>query len=173
MSSLPPAPSLPLTCGGCGACCATQGLPPGYTVPALMAGLPADLRDELLAHLDEERRSRSSRHERGLPCLWYDEETRACRHYEHRPAVCRRLEIATDGCNAWRVSIGLPVFVVERPRALVVELAPEEAAPEEAAPEEEPVPGSPTPGEPALDELAAEVQALVEDAPGASDGAAG
>jgi Fe-S-cluster containining protein len=94
----------------------------------MMAHLPGELRDEILLHLAEERRTGKRRHERGLPCIWYDPETRRCRHYEHRPAVCRRFEIASDGCNQWRASIGLPEFVIERPTPEVFVSNPEDAA---------------------------------------------
>jgi Fe-S-cluster containining protein len=103
---------LPISCEGCGACCETQGLPPGYTAPVMMTHLPAELRDEILLHLAEERRTGKRRYERGLPCIWYDAETRRCRHYEHRPGTCRRFEIASDGCTQWRAGHGLAPFEI-------------------------------------------------------------
>jgi len=38
-----------------------------------------------------------------LPCLWLDPVTRKCRHYEHRPSICRdALERGDEGCRLWR-----------------------------------------------------------------------
>jgi uncharacterized protein len=121
-----------LTCDGCGLCCAVQGLPPGYTVAALMTHLPAELRDEVLGHLAEERRTRQTRHERRLPCIWYDEASKGCRQYEHRPPACRKLEIGSSGCNQWRAAGGLPVFVIHHPEPAVYSPStpPDAAAPD-------------------------------------------
>lgn len=30
-----------------------------------------------------------SQQEQTIPCLWLDEDTKRCKHYEHRPEVCR------------------------------------------------------------------------------------
>jgi Fe-S-cluster containining protein len=95
---------LPIACDGCGACCETQGLPPGYSAPALIHHLPPPLRNQLLVELAIERRTRVRRE--GVPCLWFDQDTRRCRHYEHRPPVCRRFEAGGDGCNQWRRGAG-------------------------------------------------------------------
>lgn len=121
-----------VTCDGCGACCGMHGLPPGYSVPALFRHIPAELREELVAHLAEGRRTNETRATRGLACLWYDEEQRQCRHYAHRPLVCQRFQIATDACNAWRAAIGLPPFVIKRPTAEVVLMTHAEDPPAEA-----------------------------------------
>lgn len=77
-------------------------MPPGYLEPALLLALPPALRDELAAHLDEEHATGWTRHERGLPCLWYDADTRSCQHYEHRPERCRSFAIGHEGCHFWR-----------------------------------------------------------------------
>jgi Fe-S-cluster containining protein len=81
----------------------------------MMTHLPAELRDEILLHLAEEQRTGKRRHDRGLPCIWYDAETRRCGQYEHRPGACRKFEIASDGCNQWRAGLGLAPFEIERP----------------------------------------------------------
>lgn len=43
-----------------------------------------------------------------LPCVWFDGNSRRCRHYEQRPAACRRFEIGSDLCRLSRCDIGLP-----------------------------------------------------------------
>lgn len=47
------------------------------------------------------------RYDQGLPCLWYDAETRQCKHYEHRPEVCREFEMGGDDCLEMRSGICL------------------------------------------------------------------
>ena len=68
-----------ITCEGCGKCCEKQGTPPfshaGDDKP------PPELEWDIDAHAD--------RYDRGLPCLWFDTETKKCNHYEHRPDACR------------------------------------------------------------------------------------
>jgi len=41
------------------------------------------------------------------PCLWYDEATRRCRHYEHRPTTCREFKIGCEGCLSHRERCGI------------------------------------------------------------------
>lgn len=36
------------------------------------------------------------------PCVWLDPKTMRCRWYDHRPQVCRNLEIGSEGCIVWR-----------------------------------------------------------------------
>jgi Fe-S-cluster containining protein len=95
-------PGPPHTCQGCGVCCEEQGMPPGYAIAALLTFLPRELRGELARHQREERRAGHTRHERGLPCIWHDAETGLCRHYEHRPPLCRELPIGGHSCLFWR-----------------------------------------------------------------------
>lgn len=45
-----------------------------------------------------------------IPCLWYDEETKRCRHYEHRPEVCRdAIKPGDDACLQTRRSFRIPL----------------------------------------------------------------
>ena len=37
-----------------------------------------------------------------MPCIWFDLQTRQCRHYEHRPRICRDFERGTPECHGWR-----------------------------------------------------------------------
>lgn len=34
----------------------------------------------------------------GKPCLWFDELTRKCKHYEYRPQTCRDFDPGCDVC---------------------------------------------------------------------------
>jgi Fe-S-cluster containining protein len=49
--------------------------------------LPENLKAELRAAV--ERFQRDGWPADGTPCIWYDPETKRCRHYEHRPTLCR------------------------------------------------------------------------------------
>lgn len=40
--------------------------------------------------------------------MWYDEVTKRCRHYEHRPQVCRAFSPGEPACNGMRLELGLP-----------------------------------------------------------------
>ena len=115
------------SCDGCGACCMSMGLPPGYThllrcLENVM--VTPDEADESLFlckhyhpeefdrvnNLPEElKREILKRSEPGKPdwdgeiCVWLDMNTRKCKHYDIRPSVCRKaVEIGDDGCRSWR-----------------------------------------------------------------------
>jgi len=109
-----------LNCDGCGACCAHIGTPPGFAVffgdlPRREARAFADysifwttpkwLRDELGAYykavfIDKTLADRTAGG--ATPCLWYDEATRRCRHYKHRPAACRGFKVGGASCLSFR-----------------------------------------------------------------------
>lgn len=36
------------------------------------------------------------------PCFWFDQQSRRCKHHEHRPRVCRDFEVGSQGCLSWR-----------------------------------------------------------------------
>jgi Fe-S-cluster containining protein len=42
----------------------------------------------------------NSPHER--PCIWLDLATKRCRHYEHRPKLCRDFELGGEECVGFR-----------------------------------------------------------------------
>ncbi len=47
-----------------------------------------------------------------IPCLWYDEESKRCRHYEYRPEVCRTaIQPGDDVCLATRKAFRVPLPV--------------------------------------------------------------
>jgi Fe-S-cluster containining protein len=114
-----------IDCSGCGACCSTQGTPPGYAAffplsseagdwgltPAdndHYRNAPQEAKDILRAYFDARHRDEvGDRYNESLPCLWYDEQTKGCRFYEHRPQVCREFEIGSHSCLGWRASVGL------------------------------------------------------------------
>lgn len=109
------------SCEGCGACCLEQGSPPGYalfvpipyrhlydwapdtedwqhwaSMPDALKWELKDYYDGLIAGTTEDRVKAE------WPCLWLDMETRRCRHYEHRPTICREFPPGSDSCGYWR-----------------------------------------------------------------------
>jgi Fe-S-cluster containining protein len=90
--------SLPLvqSCSDCGLCCTRVGVPP--FVEDELDLLPAELAWSA---------SQEWRVETGQPCLWYDQESRRCRHYLHRPQVCRDFEVGGVECCSCRREAGL------------------------------------------------------------------
>lgn len=107
------------SCEGCGACCLEQATPPGYVAyltglfslddgsddAARIKALPADLRAELDSYID--RAARTGGHSEIEPCLWYDQSTRQCKHYDLRPQICREFEADSDFCHSWRRQYGI------------------------------------------------------------------
>jgi Fe-S-cluster containining protein len=101
-----------------------QGSPPGYSLCAWPAGdllggvedsddyrrfwaMPEAIRAELLAYYESVRAGAAPAREG--PCLWLDPQTKRCRHYEHRPDVCREFPLGGLSCLGWRRDFGLPV----------------------------------------------------------------
>lgn len=53
--------------------------------------------------LQWDRRAHAGRYDRSLPCLWFDEVKKRCRHYDHRPAACREAVVPGDEfCHEFR-----------------------------------------------------------------------
>ena len=87
--------SVVASCDGCGACCMSQGSPPGYVNiitdrgpgseadVARVAAMPVVALAEIIEYMSD----RDAR--LGTPCCWLEMETRSCRYYEHRPSFCR------------------------------------------------------------------------------------
>ncbi len=102
----PPIPVLPAPviddCSGCGACCMGTPVPPFEPGEEARWNLtPAQLRpirDRIAGGQQFDR----------LPCVWFDSQTRRCRHYEQRPDACRRFEPGSTLCRLSRIDIGLP-----------------------------------------------------------------
>lgn len=105
-------------CDGCGACCMEQESPPGY-LWILLHGqsddpmdlvrfnhIPGPVMDELKAYVETIRSQ--ERHPNDGVCIWFDEETRKCKHYELRPSICRDIvKPGDDGCRRWREAYGV------------------------------------------------------------------
>ena len=62
--------------------------------------LPDELKQELLTYQD--RLVAGEGHPRGGVCLWLDESTGGCQHYEHRPSICREFAMGSEECHSWR-----------------------------------------------------------------------
>ncbi len=93
----------PESCDGCGLCCEGTGSPvllyqslPHHQGPHPHRpdGLPQPLIDEIDEHFLGLARGQEPIDE----CLWYDAESRRCRHYEWRPQICRDFELAGTAC---------------------------------------------------------------------------
>jgi uncharacterized protein len=89
------------TCDHCGACCMSTPVPPFEPGEEGAFAIPAEAM-ELIA-----RRIAEDRHFERLPCVWFDLQSRRCRHYEMRPSACRRFEINSDLCRLSRWDEGL------------------------------------------------------------------
>lgn len=72
-------------------------------MPDEFAALPKELADGITAYLD------GPSYDDSAPCLWLDPETLACKHYDHRPGICRDYPLAGPECHAERKAVGLTV----------------------------------------------------------------
>lgn len=122
----------PTTCVGCSSCCEEQGLPPGYLDPERLLFLPEALREQIAWHLQEEAETGWTRHERQLPCIWLDLETRLCTQYALRPDRCRDFPVGGSGCAFWRARRPpLPAQPVRRRRRTATRAEKIDGAPPE------------------------------------------
>ena len=87
------------SCDGCGACCREQCSPPFIMTDPEFESLPDTIKQSYFAGLDE---LEASDWRDAVPCFWYDEQTRRCRHYEYRPEICREFDVGAESCLAWR-----------------------------------------------------------------------
>lgn len=93
-------------CDGCGACCTEQAALPVHLVGTYfrlepVAPLPPQLAVSLLQTV--ERFENEGWPNDGTPCIWYDEESRRCKHYDYRPTLCRDEVVPGDeSCMNWR-----------------------------------------------------------------------
>jgi Fe-S-cluster containining protein len=120
MSATAPLPVLE-SCDDCGACCFEQGAPPDYVALRLnpqfaldpsfaddvarLKALPADAARSLDRYLRAVETDGAPRN--GI-CVWFDHDTRRCRHYEIRPSTCRVFELNGPGCRIYRRRHGIP-----------------------------------------------------------------
>lgn len=93
------------SCDGCGACCLVVSRPPFRRVfdeggedawERLKYDRP-DLHAQFLA--DEQSRRAHGGPDSGTPCIWFDIETRLCRHYDYRPQTCREFQLGAQDCR--------------------------------------------------------------------------
>lgn len=105
-------------CNGCGVCCTTMGTPPGFArffPPAgrqvaelaqhtedheIVLRMPVKVFNELRVYYTRVQLGLERDRTEGddLPCLWYDAETRRCKHHKHRPTICRDFEVGSADC---------------------------------------------------------------------------
>ncbi len=66
--------------------------------------LPDDLKRQWQDHVDNYQRPHygDTLDTFDGPCTWLDQETRMCKHHQHRPRVCRDFETGTIECLRWR-----------------------------------------------------------------------
>ena len=99
MSDLPVIDS----CDDCGACCIRTPVPPFEPGEEITRDVPKDL----LIPIRE--RIAADQHFDLIPCVWYCEEGKLCRHYDYRPAACRRFEPGSDACRMSRWDVGVDI----------------------------------------------------------------
>jgi len=95
------------SCEGCGLCCTTMGVPhffghlnlPG--IDPIWKTVPPDIKNELQEFIDD------GGAELGEPCFWYDSKNKSCKHYEHRPQLCRDFEMGNPHCLRLRRQKGI------------------------------------------------------------------
>jgi Fe-S-cluster containining protein len=98
-------------CDNCGLCCMHMASPPfcGPDDPEWIA-LPADLKAGIEQWYESPRmKMRDVMRMDSFPCVWLDLTTGKCRHYEHRPEVCREFEMGGEDCEATRGMVGLTI----------------------------------------------------------------
>lgn len=83
-------------CHGCGACCRSIGLPP-FMYGEILA-LPEKLKSEMMAWQKDKHIKEAS----GDACVWYDADTRLCKHHEHRPEICKDFVVGDMFCLNYR-----------------------------------------------------------------------
>ena len=117
-------------CNDCGACCTGQAALPVHLVGEgfrmqPVKRLPPELAAELRAAV--ERFKAEGFPPDGSPCIWYDPETKQCKHYEHRPEVCRdEVKPGDEACHRWRRSVGIEPkarFVLKKGRLVKTQAA--------------------------------------------------
>ena len=97
-----------ITCEDCGACCATMCSPllmPEHIDATEINALPADVRKDFKDGME-------AREKHGwipdVPCFWLTDDLK-CKHYEHRPDICREFEVGSEACQTWRDEFNIDV----------------------------------------------------------------
>ena len=102
----------PDSCDDCGLCCQGIGSPvllyqsrPESSGPHPQR--PDGLKQHLIDEIDEHFLGLARGEEPQEQCLWYDAESRRCRHYEWRPQICRDYELGGRACLERRRSLAV------------------------------------------------------------------
>jgi Fe-S-cluster containining protein len=92
------------SCNGCGVCCLAIGHPHFWRHDGdpHWVRLPEELKAELIDYIDGLEEA-----DIGQPCVWFVPETRLCRHYEYRPAMCRDFAAGSVHCLRMRAAHGV------------------------------------------------------------------
>lgn len=106
----------------------TIGTPPGYAMVVvhllrgqeaggiaqdvdryntMPAGPQRELGDYYSRLIDSGWQRQFDRSAHEVPCLWFDTETRKCRHHDHRPQICRDFDVGNEHCIRMREEIGV------------------------------------------------------------------
>lgn len=87
-------------CEGCGACCMHIMSPPYFPeeVSELEFSAPDAYRDFVLAKHRRDGIIAAGESDE-VPCYFLDLETKRCRHYEHRPKICREFQVGCWQCE--------------------------------------------------------------------------
>ena len=89
-------------CDDCGACCMVTPVPPFQPGEETVLNVPPELMKQV------SRRVEADEHFEKIPCVWFNGDTKQCRHYEYRPKACRDFEIGSDLCrlSRWDLEAG-------------------------------------------------------------------
>lgn len=87
-----------MNCDDCGRCCEGQAYLPSTGNWLDHVSLPAVLEDELERLMDADPGYEGT-------CVWYDQSTRRCQHYELRPSTCREFEVGCFECLQIRAGL--------------------------------------------------------------------
>ncbi len=90
-----------ITCEACGLCCTEMGSPP--FMPEHVGGvelqrLPAVVRKD---YENGMKLRDAIGWPDGEPYFWLMEDQR-CKHYQHRPEICREFKVGGEACRGWR-----------------------------------------------------------------------
>lgn len=90
-----------VSCDRCAACCKRTPVPPFQPGEEAVWNVPAWMLEPV------HERIRRDEHFELLPCVWLDEATLRCRHYEFRPQACRDFEPGSPLCQLSRDDEGI------------------------------------------------------------------
>ncbi len=91
-------PSLPIieSCDHCSACCRRTPIPPFQPGEEFVWNVPPEWL------IPVEQRIAADQQFELLPCVWLDQDSDRCLHYEFRPQACRDFQINSDLCRLSR-----------------------------------------------------------------------